>query len=504
LKTNLGGNMKEVEKILKELSSKFDYSKKETAVILAAGHGKRIRSQTSKMLHKIWGVPTVERVFKACEKGLGEANLVVVVGIKAENVAQAIGKRDNVVFAYQKEQLGTGHALMQALAKMGDDYDGTVYVFPGDMGLIDAKTVAMFKQRFHEASADMMVLTGIYEGEPEKNYYGRILRVKKTDVEGKDSGEDFGKVIEILEHKDILALAEDENYITEFNGRKYSFTKKELLENREYNSGVFAFKFSPLKKLITEIKNDNAQNEIYITDLIAIFNHHGLTVEATSPEKSYVIMGFNDKSVLKKMEGIARNLIYEKIKNIVEIEDPDDFFIAEEVVEQILEKDKLGKPLDIYIGKGVYVGTNVKINYNLKLYHRAHIDGNVVFGKNVTIRDRVYMNTFENQTLKIGNNVEIYWDDIIKGNLEIGDYTLIESGVNITGSDEFPCRIGSNVTVKGTSYIFGSIIDDDLYIEHSVLIKKKVHKIVGADGQPMPVRFYTPYPEGVEAVEIIK
>ncbi len=494
-----------IEKLVNDYSDNFDYSLKKTAVILAAGHGKRIKSQTSKMLHKIWGTPTVERVFNACKAGLGKANIIIVVGIKAEEVIKTIGNRPNILFAYQEEQLGTGHALQMALKKINkNSYDGTVYVFPGDMGLIDKETVKMFDKGFLKSGADMMVLTGQYEGPVENNYYGRILRAGKVTADGKEIKENEGKVIEIIEHKDILALKEKEKYVTDFHGAWYSFTKKELLETREYNSGVFAFKFKPLKKLINKIESNNAQNEIYITDLISIFNKNKLTVEAISPKKDYVIMGFNNKSVLKKMEEIARALVYDKLKDIVEIEDHEDFFIADDVVEQIIKWDKKGKPLDIYIGKGVYVGKNTKLNYNVKLNKNVRIEGNVVFGQNVKIHERVLLSTFPNQTLKIGNNVEIFWDDIVKGNLIIGDNTKLESSVNVTGSDEFPCRIGKNVIVKGTSYIFGSIIDDDLFIEHSVLIKKRVHKVINAKGEVMPVRFYIPYPEGVEAVEIIK
>ena len=128
-----------VYETMEEYSSVFDKSKQETAIILAAGHGKRIKSQTSKMLHKIWGVPTVVRVFDACAKGLGETNIITVVGIKAVDVTHNIGKKDNGMFAYQEEQNGTGHAVQVALKKVPADYSGTVYVYLGDMGLINEK-----------------------------------------------------------------------------------------------------------------------------------------------------------------------------------------------------------------------------------------------------------------------------------------------------------------------------------------------------------------------------
>jgi len=495
---------KSIPEMIEEYSGEFNKNLPLTAVILAAGHGKRIKSQTSKMLHKIWQVPTVERVLNACTKSSENLNVIIVVGIKAECVIQIVGKRKNLLFAYQSEQLGTGHALQVATEKIPDDYTGTVIVLPGDMGLIDAGTISDFTNKFHASNADMMVLTGIYDGDPYKNYYGRILRVKKEDASGKPTNNFAGKVIEIIEYKDILSLPEDRLYIANFGERKIPFTKEELIKTPEYNSGVFAFSFQKLKKLLYKIESNNAQNEIYITDLIAIFNKNNLTVEATSPKKQYVIMGFNNKSVLKKMEEIARQLAYEKIKDLIEIDDPDDFFIADEVIESILQMDKEGKPLDIHIGKGAFIGRNVKINYNLSVGNGAFIDGNVTFGLNVKIYERVYLNTYPKQKMIIGNNVEIFWDDIIKGNVQISENARIESGVNMTGSDEFPLRIGKNVVIKGTSYLFGTRVENDIFIEHSILIKKIVKRYEDASGNIMPIKFYLPYPQGVEAIENIE
>ncbi len=95
---------------VKELSSGFDEEVNEIAIILAAGHGKRLKSEKSKMLHTIAGVPTVERVYNACKTAVEGINTIIVVGIKALDVMQHLGKRDKTIFAYQAEQLGTGHA----------------------------------------------------------------------------------------------------------------------------------------------------------------------------------------------------------------------------------------------------------------------------------------------------------------------------------------------------------------------------------------------------------
>ncbi len=493
---------KNVIELIKENSSNFDYKNSETAIILAAGHGKRIKSQTSKMLHKIWGKSTVERVFEACKKAFPKSNTLIVTGIKAEDVIQVIGNKKNNLFAFQEEQHGTGHAVQIALENINKQkYKGIVYILPGDMGLIDDATMKMFKKEFVKSKTDMMVLTGMYEGNPRENSYGRILRVKPLDDKGIVSGKDTGKVLEIMEYKDILNLDPQIPYTRIFNGKNYAYTREELINNNEFNSGVFAFKFNYLVKLINKIKSDNVQGEIYITDLIALFNKHKLSVSAVSAQQQHVIMGFNNKSVLKEMDEIARRHAYEQVKDIIEIDDPEDFFLADDVIKEIIDYDKKGNPLDIKIGKGVYVGKGVKLNYNIKLRKNVYVYGNVIFGKNVTVGENVHLSCFDNQRLEINDGVEILWGDIIKGNISIGENSRIESSVNITGSDEYPTIIGSHVTIKGTSYVFGSMIDNDLLIEHSVLIKKKVDKLIRKNGKIQDIKYFLPMPEGIDAIE---
>jgi bifunctional UDP-N-acetylglucosamine pyrophosphorylase/glucosamine-1-phosphate N-acetyltransferase len=487
----------------KECSTKFDTSN-EVAIILAAGHGKRIKSQTSKMLHKIWEIPTVERVYNACKLGVQNINTVIVVGIKALDVIEVIGKRESNKFAFQEKQNGTGHAVQVGLKEIENEFkDGIVYVLPGDMGLLDDSSMVKFREDFISANDDMMVLTGIYKGDPYLNSYGRIIRVKNKDVNDISAGKDEGNVIQIMEFKDILALPDDKPCIVTYRNKNYSYAKKELIETNEFNSGVYAFNYKKLLELINNLSSNNAQNEIYITDLISLFNQKGYSVGAVSPKHQYVVMGFNDKSVLKEMDEIARKNVYEKLKNIIEIDDPYDFFIHDSVVSDLIEMDKKGIPLDIKVGKGTYIGKGVKLNYNVELGRAAHINGNVVFGKNIKIWRIVHLSTFPNQTLTIGDNVKILWGDIIKGNIIIGENSIIESSVNMTGSDEYPLRIGKNVLIKGSSYLFGSVVEDGVSIEHSVLIKKKVKAENDASGKIKPLRFYIPETEGKDLLSEI-
>ncbi len=292
-------NNDQILKIAKELSSGTDKISNELAIILAAGHGKRLKSEKSKMLHTILGVPTVERVYNACKEGIQDIYTIIVVGIKADDVMEHLGKREKTSYAYQQVQHGTGHAVQVALEGLKNIPDDTiVYILPGDMGLIDSETIKRFREDFLKSKADMIVLTGLYEGKSEDNYYGRIIRAK----------DESRNVTEIMEHKDILALSDDKPFTTTYQGKEYSYTKEELINNNEYNSGVFAFKYDKLAEMIGNLKSNNVQSEIYLTDLIALFNEKNYTVAAASPEKNYVVMGFNTQELLKEMNEIARKI----------------------------------------------------------------------------------------------------------------------------------------------------------------------------------------------------
>ena len=292
-------NNNQIIQIVEELSSGTDNISNELAIILAAGHGKRLKSEKSKMLHSILEVPTVERVYNACKEGIKDIYTIIVVGIKADDVMKHLGKREKTSFAYQQVQHGTGHAVQVALEGLKNiPDDAIVYILPGDMELIDSETIKQFREDLLKSKADMIVLTGVYEGKSEDNYYGRIIRAK----------DESRNVIQIMEHKDILALPDYKPYTVSCKGKEYSYAKEELINNNEYNSGVFAFKYGKLAEMISKLKSNNVQSEIYLTDLIALYNEKGYTVAAASPEKNYVVMGFNTQEVLREMNEIARKV----------------------------------------------------------------------------------------------------------------------------------------------------------------------------------------------------
>ncbi|MCF8260086.1 MAG: NTP transferase domain-containing protein [Melioribacteraceae bacterium] len=466
-----------IHELVKEYSAEFNYNASETAIILAAGHGKRIKSSTSKMLHKILEVPTVEKVYNACRKGLKSSNSIVVVGIKAENVTKTIGKKSDTSFAYQEVQHGTGHAVQVALENVDTaKYEGIVYIFAGDMGLLDSETVSDFSSAFKLANSDMMVLTGLYEGDPNENAYGRIIRVKEVDADGNKS-EDSGKVIEIKEHKDILALSDDSPYLVEYNGKNYSYSKQELIENNEFNSGVFAFDAQKLAQFLHTIDSNNAQGEIYITDMIDIFNKNGLSVGAVSPKEQYVLMGFNDKAVLTEMNEIARSLVYDKISKIVYIDDPKDFFIADDVIDQIIEADDPKNPLDITIGKGAYIGGGVKLNNGVQILKNATVTGNVELAKNVTIYENAKIDACDG-VIKIGENSAVAANALVWGSVELGAENNIGRNCEVKGLTD-SCKTGNNVTIDELSIVKDSEIGDNITILYSYIDGDKIENESG-------------------------
>jgi len=369
-----------VEEFLQSLQGQLTYDNSPVTIVLAAGHGKRIKSDTSKMLHEIWGEPTALRVINAAVRGLDSNNTISVVGIKAREVAEAIGVREKGLFAYQKEQLGTGHAAMVALDLIEKNKNiGDIYIFPGDMGLLTEEVVRDFREAFEKSRSGMMILTGVYKGDPQENHYGRIVRVPEKDVAGNPSNQDFGKVIEIKEYKDILAIEGD--YQLEYNGKKYTFSKKEMLAINEYNSGVYACKFDYINDHIRKIGTDNAQGEVYITDLIKKYNDNNIAVAAHPALTNEAVMGFNTKSVLYEMNEIYRAKVYDKLKDIITFEDKDDFFLADEVVEQILDMEKEHGILDIFIGKGAFIGSNVKLSPNVTIERNCILVADITLGE---------------------------------------------------------------------------------------------------------------------------
>lgn len=233
------------------------------AVVLAAGKGKRMKSDLPKVLHEIGGKPLVCHVADSLvELGLNKA--VFVVGFKKEMVIEALSAYD-FDFAVQEKQLGTGHAVMMARDKLAG-FDGDVLVLLGDVPFLRPQTVTGLIEEHHRRGAVATVLSADL---PDPAGYGRIVR------------DDSGLVKKIVEHKDAT---ENERLITEIN------------------SGTFVFNREALFSGLDMIDNSNSQGEYYLTDLMEIFLSQGRTTAAFKTDDYREVSGINSKEQLEELK----------------------------------------------------------------------------------------------------------------------------------------------------------------------------------------------------------
>ncbi len=495
--------MTTINDYIKKYSSPLSSDSKVLSIILAAGHGKRIKSETSKMLHTIWNKPSITRVTDAVKEGLDNKNQIIVVGKKATEIMDTLGIQENTSYAFQKQQKGTGHAVRVALENIHNpqilNNIETVFIFPGDMGLINAEEVNKIKNDFFQSDFDMIVMSGSYEGNPYDNYYGRIIKVPPKDINDNPSPH-AGEVIEIMEFKDVLNVDDEKGYTITHRGLDYNFSKIQLLKITEFNAGVYGFKMKPLLENISNLNPDNTQHELYITDLVSILNKSNYKVGVSRAEDNTSVIGFNLKSVLKTMGSIARQRVYNKLKDIITIVDEEDFFIDDKVIERIMALDEKGKALDIVIGKGVRLGEGVHISKGVRIDNHTRIEGQVFIDEHTYIGSDCSMNNYTDQKISIGKHCQFLNDTVIRGNVTVANNVRIESGVRITGSDEYPATIEKNVLIKGITYIFGSYVERDVEIEHSLLKRKRVERIVRKDGSIQPIRYCLPLPIGLDSL----
>jgi len=234
-----------------------------TTLILAAGEGTRMRSSIPKVLHPIAGRPLVEHAVRAAA-GLKPDNLVVVVGHgreavseHLESVSDALGM--TIGTAVQEEQNGTGHAVQCALDSLPSGLTGTVLVTYGDVPLLDTETLAALLSQHESTGAAVTILTAELD---DPTGYGRVLR------------DESGAVQAIVEHKDATA---------------------EQLAIKEINSGVYAFDAAVLADGLQRLSTDNAQGELYLTDVVGIARADGRRVSAMVVEDPWLTEGVNDR-----------------------------------------------------------------------------------------------------------------------------------------------------------------------------------------------------------------
>lgn len=235
------------------------------AVILAAGVGKRMRSDLAKVLHPVRGRPMVDHVIDAV-RAAGVERVIVVVGHQAERVRAALAGR-GVEFVLQAEQLGTGHAVDQARPLLASN-TGTTLVLCGDTPLLSAATLRELLATHARTGAAATVLSAVLD---DPTGYGRILRDPTGEVRG------------IVEHKDA---SEEERRV------------------REINSGLLAFSTPDLFAALARVQNDNAQGEYYLTDTLAILLRMGRRVSAQPAADVREVMGVNTAEQLEEVAAI--------------------------------------------------------------------------------------------------------------------------------------------------------------------------------------------------------
>jgi bifunctional UDP-N-acetylglucosamine pyrophosphorylase/glucosamine-1-phosphate N-acetyltransferase len=259
-----------------------------TAVILAAGEGKRMRSRQPKVLHPLCGRPLIAYPLRAA-RSLAD-RIVLVVGPNADNVVAAAGS--DVRTVVQAERLGSGHAVLQTRSECGE---GTILVLPGDMPLLSVETIERLVTHHQKSRAAATVLTAVV-AEPQG--YGRVLR-------------QGGRVKRIVEDRDA------------------SDAEKKIAE---INTSVYCFAAGRLWSALGKVRSDNDQGEYYLTDVIGVLSRAGARVDAVVVSDTSEAFGVNDRKQLAAVTAIQRRRILDRLMDGgVTILDPASTYIEDTV-----------------------------------------------------------------------------------------------------------------------------------------------------------------------------
>ena len=352
-----------------------------SAIVLAAGKGTRMKSDKCKVMHEVLHKPMIGHIVESLRKANVD-RIVVVVGHGAESVKEYL--KDSVEYALQEPQLGTGHAAMQA--EMLKEEKGDTIILCGDGPCIQSETIL----KVFEANKDhaCSVVTAVLE---DGARYGRIVRNEKNLVE------------KIVEAKDCSS---------------------EELEIKEINTGIFCFKNELLFEGLKEIKNNNAQNEYYLTDLVEIFNKKGLSVNAMVVDDVDETMGVNDRVDLAKAQKWLKQHVNKKhMMNGVTLIDPDN----------------------------TYIDTEVSIGVDSVIYPNVHLEGNTVIGNNVTIFPNSYLRNAVIEDGAVIDSSKVV-ESKVGANSTVGPMSHLRNNTVVASN----CRIGNFVEFKNTNFGEGS------------------------------------------------
>jgi bifunctional UDP-N-acetylglucosamine pyrophosphorylase/glucosamine-1-phosphate N-acetyltransferase len=380
-------------------------------VILAAGKGSRMKSTRPKVIHRLAGKSMLQHVVDTSLQ-LGPQQILVVIGHESQQVTEEMQGQD-VTFVSQTEQLGTGHAVMQCKDKLQNGND--VLVLYGDVPLIRDTTL---KQLIDQGQEENVVcLLSFIARNPTG--YGRIVR------------NDGGHVSAIVEEKDA---------------------SDDIRNIKESNSGIIYIKGSALGNLLSELDNDNAQQEYYLTDVVKHAVAKGQSVNAVICQNEQELMGVNNQQQLAQMEEIYRKERAEELmQQGVKLYDPERIDIRGTLV--------VGEDVEIDINcileGDIQLGNGVKVGANCVLKDCRIGDGTIVLPmsmiekseigthNNIGPYARIRPDTLTAENAKIGNFVEIKKSVIGKGSkvnhlTYVGD-TEMGSDVNI-GAGTITCN----------------------------------------------------------------
>ncbi|MDY5060340.1 bifunctional UDP-N-acetylglucosamine diphosphorylase/glucosamine-1-phosphate N-acetyltransferase GlmU [Staphylococcus simulans] len=426
------------------------------AVVLAAGKGTRMKSKLYKVLHKVAGKSMIEHVVDSVKQA-GTDEIVTIVGHGAESVKETLGSQSS--YSFQEEQLGTAHAVKMAADELKGK-EGTTLVVCGDTPLITPETLKALAD-YHEAQQAGVTVLSATADNPFG--YGRIVR------------DQDGRLAKIVEQKDA--------------------TEAER-EIDEISTGIFAFDNVLLFELLEKVKNDNAQGEYYLPDVITLALEAGKIADAYRTDDFDEIMGVNDRVALSKTEAAYRERVNEyHMRNGVTLIDPASTYIEADVQ---IGMDTIIEP-GVHLGKGTVIGEDTVIGQysdvnNSTIGNRTTIKQSVV--NDATVGDDTTVGPFAQlrpnahlgNEVKVGNFVEVKKAELKDGakvshlsyigDAEIGERTNVGCGsitVNYDGKNKFKTIIGKDsfigcntnlvapVTVgDGVLIAAGSTITDDI------------------------------------------
>jgi len=354
------------------------------SLILAAGKGTRMKSKLPKVVHKVGGKAMVERVLETVQS-IGTNRDVVIVGFGGDAVQNYLGNRAE--FVRQEEQNGTGHAVKMAQPVLGD-YDGTILLLCGDTPLVTKESLEALLEEHKNSGAAATILTAHM---PDPTGYGRIIR------------NEVGSVVRIVEQKD---------------------GKPEELAVQEVNTGMYAFDSKKLWPCLDQLSDDNAQGELYITDVVSILVKAGKTVSAYMTMDSDESLGVNSRLQLAQAELILRNRTNLALMEAgVTLVDPHSTYIAPEVV---VGPDTIIYPNTTLEGNTV-VGMNNILGPNTRL-------SNVTVGDNNHIHDSYAHDCEIKNDTVIGPFVHLRPDTVLSDKVKIGNFVEVKNSVVGTGT----------------------------------------------------------------------